>query len=166
MTTALKGTSETVGTLRVMTDTIDVDTGERWQFIDLTGMVVRLLRASGVRDGLLSVQTRHTTTAVIVNENEPLLLADMRSVLERLVPKASSYLHNDLGLRGSVPPEETPNGDAHCKAMLLGASESLAVRDGELQLGRWQRIFLVELDGGRRRSVLVTILGLAVDDGA
>src|SRR5262245_31087973 len=162
MTTALRGVSETAGTMRVVTDTIDVDTDERWQFIDLTRLVVRLLRASGVRDGLLSVQTRHTTTAVIVNENEPLLLEDMRSVLERLVPKASVYLHNDLGLRGAVPPGETPNGDAHCKAMLLGTSETLAVKNGELQLGRWQRIFLVELDGGRRRSVLITILGLTV----
>ena len=161
MTTALKGVSETVGTLKVVTDTIEVDTGERWQFVDLTELTIRRLRASRVRDGLLSVQTRHTTTAVIVNENEPLLLADMRSVLERLVPEASAYLHNDLVLRGTVPPEETPNGDAHCKAMLLGASQSLAVKGGELQLGRWQRIFLVELDGGRRRSVMLTILGLA-----
>jgi len=165
MTTALKGVSETVGTtLRVVTDLIDVNTDERWQFVDLTELAIRRLRASGVRDGLLTVQTRHTTTAVIVNENEPLLLADMRGVLERLVPKTGAYLHNDLGLRGAVPPEETPNGDAHCKAMLLGASESLAVKDGELQLGRWQRIFLVELDGGRRRSVVLTILGVAPED--
>jgi secondary thiamine-phosphate synthase enzyme len=162
--TALKGVSESIGTLRVVTDVIDVETDERWQFVDLTDLAIRCLRDSGVREGLLSVQTRHTTTAVIVNENEPLLLADMRSVLERLVPKTRTYLHNDLGLRGAVPPEETPNGDAHCKAMLLGASESLAVRGGKLQLGCWQRIFLVELDGSRRRSVLLTILGLAADE--
>ena len=160
-TTALAGVAETIGTMKVVTERIDLDTEEKWQFVDLTDWALRCLRASGVRDGLLSVQTRHTTTAVIVNENEPLLLADMISALERLVPTARGYLHNDLGLRGPVPAEETPNGDAHCKAMLLRTSETLAVRNGELQLGRWQRIFFVELDGARRRSVLITILGLA-----
>ena len=65
MTTALKSVNESVGTLRVVTDLVHVDTEERWQFVDLTELAVRRLRASGVMDGLLSLQTRHTTTAVI-----------------------------------------------------------------------------------------------------
>lgn len=145
---------------RVLTDLVEVETQERWQFVDLTKTVGDRVRTSGVLEGLLCVQTRHTTTSVIVNENEPLLLEDMRRVLERLVPTGGAYLHNDLGRRAAVPPEEPLNGDAHCKAMLLGCSESVAIKGGEMQLGRWQRIFLVELDGARRRSVLVTILGL------
>jgi secondary thiamine-phosphate synthase enzyme len=128
------------------------------QFIDITERVAERVRRSGVQHGIVSIQTRHTTTAVIVNENEPLLLEDMKDLLERLAPRGGHYRHHDFESR-QVPPEESPNGHSHCQAMLLGASESLSIVAGQIQLGTWQRIFLVELDGPRPRTVSVTVLG-------
>ena len=138
---------------------LQLRTRTRYQFLDLTAEVAELVRLSQVRDGLVCVQTQHTTTAVVVNENEPGLLEDMCEVLERLVPPGRGYRHDDLERRPGTPPDEPANGDAHCKAMLLSASQTLTIKERRIQLGRWQRIFLVELDGGRLRTVSVTVLG-------
>ena len=148
-------------TLTVHSRHLRLRTGERLQFIDLTEAVAEEVRRSRVRHGLVCVQTLHTTTAVVVNENEPGLLEDMARVLEGLAPPGGGYRHDDLAGRPEVPPDEPPNGDAHCKAMLLSASQTLSVQEARMQLGRWQRIFLVELDGGRTRSVCVTVMGAA-----
>jgi secondary thiamine-phosphate synthase enzyme len=134
-------------------------TRSRHQFVDLTGMVAETVRRSRIRDGFVCVQTMHTTTAVVVNEKEPGLLQDMADVLERLVPPGRGYRHDDLERRPGAPPDEPANGDAHCRAMLLSASQTLTIHAQRIQLGRWQRIFLVELDGGRLRTVSLTVLG-------
>ena len=131
----------------------------RHQFIDLTEAAAEAVRQSRVRHGLVCVQTLHTTTAVVINENEPGLLQDMAEVLERLVPSGRGYRHDDLECRPGAPPDEPANGDAHCKAMLLSASQTLTIQERCIQLGCWQRIFLVELDGGRDRTVSITVLG-------
>ena len=144
----------------VSSDVVELHTQERVQFIDLTELVAERVRRSGVGHGLVCVQTRHTTTAVVVNENEPLLIEDAKRMLERLAPRDARYGHNELHRRRDVAPDESPNGDAHCRALLLGSSETLAVADGALQLGRWQRVFLVELDGPRRRAVCVVVMGI------
>jgi secondary thiamine-phosphate synthase enzyme len=137
-----------------------VETQAPLEFIDITDSVLWLVERSGVRDGIVNVQTRHTTTAIIVNENEPLLLEDMRRTLERLAPQEASYQHNDFTIRTvNMGPDETPNGHSHCKAMFLKTSETLNIVDGVIQLGRWQRIFLVELDGTRKRTVSVMVFG-------
>ena len=107
----------------------------------------------------MNVQTRHTTTGVCVNENEPLLLGDLLALLERLAPRgAVAYAHDELHRRPGVPPDERPNGHAHAKALLLRTSETLNVADGRLQLGRWQRVLLLDLDGPREREV--SLLGM------
>ena len=93
-------------------------------------------------------------------KNEPLLLEDMRQTLERLAPRCIDYGHNDFSIRTvNMQPEETENGHSHCKAMFLRTSETLNLTDGVIQLGRWQRVFLLELDGARRRSVSVVVMG-------
>jgi secondary thiamine-phosphate synthase enzyme len=144
----------------VASDVVELHTQERVQFIDLTELVAERVRRSGVGHGLACVQTRHTTTAVVVNENEPLLIEDAKRMLERLAPRDALYGHNELHRRRDVAPDESPNGDAHCRALLLGSSETLAVAAGSLQLGQWQRVFLVELDGPRRRTVSVVVMGI------
>lgn len=132
------------------------------QFIDVTDQVRGFLASSGMRHGMVNVQTRHTTAAVLVNENEPLLLEDMRRTLERLAPQAIEYRHDDFSVRtANMTPDENPNGHAHCKSMFLRASETLNVVDGSLQLGRWQRIFFVELDCARERTISLVALGAA-----
>ena len=144
----------------VFSDVVELHTEERVQLIDVTELVAERVRRSGIGHGLVCAQSRHTTAAVIVNENEPLLVDDFKRMLERLAPRGARYRHNELHRRRNLAPDESRNGDAHCRAVLLGASETLAVVDGALHLGRWQRVFLVELDGPRRRTLAVVVMGL------
>ena len=147
--------------LRVRHGTIRLDTRECLEFIDLTDQVRDIVREAGVRSGCVNVQTRHTTTAILVGESEPLLMEDLKRQLERLAPCGAAYRHDDFGVRTvNMCPDEEKNGHAHCKALLLRASESVNVVEGRLDLGQWQRIFLVELDRGRSRTVSVVVLGL------
>jgi secondary thiamine-phosphate synthase enzyme len=106
------------------------------------------------------VQTRHTTTAVVVNEHEPLLLADFAALLSGIAPRDADYRHDDMRARTvNLAPGERANGHAHCRALLLGSSVMLNVANGALQLGCWQRLFFVELDGAREREVSILLLG-------
>jgi secondary thiamine-phosphate synthase enzyme len=140
--------------------TIRVKTARPTEFIDLTDRVQAAVAASGVRDGLVNIQTLHTTTAIVVNEHEPLLLTDMTAMLERLAPADAVYRHDNVSLRTTnCVLGERPNGHSHCRALLLAPSACLNVAGGRLQLGRWQRVFLVELDGPRPREVSVLLLG-------
>ena len=107
---------------------------------------------AGIRFGFLNIQTVHTTTAIVVNEHEPLLLADFAALLENAAPSGAGYRHDDATVRTvNVTADERINGHAHCRALLLGPSACLNVIDGRLLLGRWQRVFMVELDGPRER---------------
>ena len=137
--------------------TISVVTRDETEFIDLTQTLVALVQSLGVREGVLTVQTRHTTTGVMINEHEPLLLNDLKAMFERLVP-AGRFQHDDFGRRTvNLTPDERVNGHAHCRAALLRTSESVPIVNGALTLGRWQRVFLVEFDGPRRRDVSVAL---------
>ena len=140
--------------------TIRIETEHPSQFIDLTPDLERFVNASAVQSGLLNVQTLHTTAAIVVNEHEPLLLTDMTGLLERLAPIDAVYRHDNLTLRTvNCVPGEPANGHSHCRSLLLGPAAALNVVNGELQLGRWQRVFLVELDGPRTRDVSLLLLG-------
>jgi secondary thiamine-phosphate synthase enzyme len=130
------------------------------EFIDLTDQLQTFVSDAGFRFGILNVQTLHTTTAVVVNEHEPLLLTDIQALLEAAVPDDGRYRHDDpLARTVNLTHEERPNGHAHCRALLLPSSASLNVTDGRLQLGRWQRVFFVELDGPREREISLLVLG-------
>ena len=145
---------------QVWHDAIHLQTKEGLQFIDLTREISGIVAASGIANGLVNVQTRHTTTAVIVNEHEPLLLEDLKETLERLAPQQIYYRHNDFEIRTeNMTPDESPNGHAHCRSLLLASTATLNIIDGRLQLGRWQSIFFIELDRARQRTVAVTVMG-------
>ncbi len=140
--------------------TLRIDTDHPTQFIDLTADLEAFVAASGVESGLLNVQSLHTTAAIVVNEHEPLLLGDMTGLLERLAPVDAVYRHDNVTLRSvNCVLGEPPNGHSHCRALLLGSTAALNVVDGALKLGRWQRVFLVELDGPRPRSVSLLVIG-------
>ena len=142
---------------------IRVATERAMEFIDLTARIEALAAEAGIEAGLVNIQTLHTTTAIVVNEHEPLLLADFESLLARSAPRDANYRHDDMDVRTvNLAPGERPNGHAHCRALLLGPSASLNLADGRLQLGCWQRVFLVELDGPRVREVSVLVLGESV----
>ncbi|RLE30391.1 YjbQ family protein [Candidatus Acetothermia bacterium] len=130
------------------------------QFIDITDLVQDKVAESGVREGTATVFCRHTTAAIRINEHEPLLLSDMEEFLKRVAPRELYYRHNDFSIRTeNMTEDECPNAHAHCQHLLLGASETIPIVDGRLTLGRWQRIFLVELDRPREREVLVHVQG-------
>jgi secondary thiamine-phosphate synthase enzyme len=101
----------------------------------------------------------------VVNEHEPLLLMDFEKLLDRVAPQTSDYHHDDERIRTvNLAPGERANGHAHCQTLLLGTSACLNVIGGRLHLGIWQRLFLVELDGPRRREISIVALG-SFEDG-
>jgi len=141
---------------------LEVSTPHPTAFVDLTTRLSRFVSRSGVRHGLLGVQTLHTTTAVVLNEDEPLLRADILGQLERIAPSDVPYAHDDPARRRvNRMPDERVNGHAHCRALALGASLCLSIVDGAILLGRWQRILFVDLDGPQLRQVAATIVGAA-----
>lgn len=139
---------------------IALTTSQPTEFIDLTPRLEALVAGSGIHTGFVNVQTLHTTTAIVVNEGEPLLLADFTALLEQAAPRNRRYRHDDLIARTvNITAEERVNGHAHCRALLLPSTACLNITDGALMLGTWQRVFLVELDGPRVRHVSVVIAG-------
>ncbi len=141
---------------------VRITTERRTEFIDLTEALEGVLADSGITIGFVNVQSLHTTAAIVVNESEPLLLGDFDTLLEKLAPGDRPYQHDDATVRTvNLTLGERPNGSAHCKALLLGSSVCLNVVGGRLLLGRWQRVFLAELDGPRPRDISVLIMGEA-----
>jgi secondary thiamine-phosphate synthase enzyme len=130
------------------------------EFIDLTDGLDALIAEAGLTAGCVNVQSLHTTAAIVVNEREPLLQYDFESLLDGIARVDAPYQHDDLTIRTvNLTSGERPNGHAHCKALLLGSGACLNVIDGHMVLGRWQRVFLVELDGPRPRDISVLMMG-------
>lgn len=137
---------------------LQITTRHAMEFVDVTTRLHEVVAESGIVDGLLMVHSRHTTAGLLINENEPLLLEDLAEMFERLVPTYFTYRHDDFHRRNLTSTERV-NGHAHCRAALLRTSECLAVTNGGLSLGRWQRVFFVDFDGGQQRDVWLTLLG-------
>ncbi len=139
---------------------LKIETTRAPEFIDITQQVRECVSESRVLNGLVVVFSRHTTAAIKINEHEPLLLQDMEQFLERMSPRDGEYRHNDFTVRTvNMTEDECPNGHSHCQHLLLGTSESIPLVDGIMQFGRWQSIFLIELDHPRPREVVIQILG-------
>ena len=139
---------------------IRITTRRPTEFIDLTDRLEALVADAGIRSGFVNVQSLHTTTAISINEHEPLLLADFTRLLDWTAPADAGYRHDNPAARTvNVTSDERHNGHSHCRALLLGASACINLIGGRLLLGRWQRVFLVELDGPRLREVSVLVLG-------
>src|SRR2546422_9631138 len=130
------------------------------QFIDVTDQIEAAVRESRIENGVAAAFSAHTTAGVAINEAEPLLLDDMRRLLERFASRDADYQHDDLTIRTvNLEPNERANGHAHCQRLFISASESIPIVAGRLQMGRWQRVFFVELDGPRPRHLVVQLMG-------
>ena len=130
------------------------------QFIDITEWVGECVAKSKVSNGFAVIFSKHTTAAVKINENEPLLLEDMTKFLEEKAPRDGHYHHNDFTIRTvNMTADESPNGHAHLQHLLLGTSETVPIIDGSIQFGRYQSVFFVELDHPRDREVMVQVVG-------
>lgn len=144
--------------MKFLSQTFAIQTERGPQFIDITERVQKVTEESGLQNGFAVVFCKHTTAAIRINENEPHLIEDMEKMLQEMVPAQHDYAHNRYAHAFSTNGER-PNGHSHCQQLLLGASEAVPIADGQLVFGRWQRIFLVELDHGRNREVVVQLVG-------
>ena len=126
-----------------------LNTKKRMQFIDITEKIKKFIKQTKAFEGQITITTQHTTSAVIINENEKQLLKDVKNHLHEFAPIDRSYFHNDMSKRG-YPIDEPENGHAHLQALLLGASQTLPIKNGQLLLGTWQRVLFIELDGPRK----------------
>ena len=124
----------------------------RRAFINITTQVEEAVRESAIQEGLCLVNAMHITASVYINDNERGLLADYERWLEELAPHepTSRYLHNQTG---------EDNGDAHLKRQIMGREVVVAITGGRLDFGPWEQIFYGEFDGGRRKRVLIKIIG-------
>lgn len=131
-----------------MDKTITLRTPSRTALVDITSEVAAAVAELGVENGTIIVYVPHTTAGVTVNESaDPDVARDIEDALSKLVPQSRSYRHTE------------GNSDAHIKASLMGCSQTLLVRGGELALGTWQGVFFCEFDGPRSRKVIVAALG-------
>ena len=143
------------GAFMVRGETLTVQTEERVELTDITDRIDALVRASGIREGIVSLWSMHTTFAVFINESQKALHADIKRLLETMVARNTDWMHNDPVHSDC----DRLNADAHLRAMLLGHSLTLQISGGELVLGQWQRALVAELDGPRTRTLRVQMMG-------
>ena len=126
---------------------LKIDTNKNFEIIDITSKINGLI---DINEGIISVFSRHSTSAIVVNENESGLLKDLEFTLVNLITDKYSYSHDRID----------DNARSHLKSFLLSSSESLLIKNGKLDLGMWQSVFFIELDGPRRsRTVTLTMVG-------
>jgi secondary thiamine-phosphate synthase enzyme len=148
------------GGLRMYFETLSYKTRERLELINITRDINEVIRKQGLRAGLVLVQTLHTTTAIFINEFQQALLDDMKTFLQKFVGRFDYWRHNDPRLSEC----SRQNADSHLRAMVLGHTLSLPVRNGEVALGYWQSVIFAELDGPRERAVQIQVLGVSEDE--
>ncbi len=130
-----------------MIQRIQVETREREELVDITEQVRQAVRETAIQQGVVYLWSMHTTCGLTVNEGaDPDVARDIASTLRRLVPRSGDYLHGE------------GNSDAHVKTSLFGPGLTLLLEDGDLVLGTWQRVFLAEWDGPRRRIIALRVL--------
>ena len=125
-------------------------TPKRKEIVPITTEVERIIRASGIQEGLALVSAMHITASVIVQDEESGLWQDILEWVEKVAPENPNYLHHRTG---------EDNGDAHLKNLLLHHQVVLPITRGEIDFGPWQRLFYVEFDGQRSKRVLVKVIG-------
>ncbi len=138
--------------MSVFCDGFDIDTNGNADIIDISSRILEIVSFSGIIDGIVLVYIPGSTAAITTMEFEHGLISDMRAALERLVPEGIRYSHNEKWHDG--------NGHSHIRASFIGQSESFPLIKGELMLGTWQQIILIDLDNRpRSRKVVVQVCG-------
>ena len=126
---------------------LQINTNKNFEIIDITSKINELI---DIDEGIVSIFSKHSTSAIVVNENESGLLNDLEFMLDNLVSDKFSYQHDRID----------NNAKSHLKSFLLSSSECLPIKDSKLDLGTWQSVFFIELDGPRRnRTITLTMVG-------
>ncbi len=138
--------------MKSLTEYLVFKTKSKKEFVNITTSVERLVRKSGVKEGLCLVNAMHITASVFINDNETGLHSDYDKWLENMAPHKpiEQYRHNDTG---------EDNADAHLKRQIMGREVVIAITNNELDFGPWESIFYGEFDGQRNKRVLVKIIG-------
>jgi secondary thiamine-phosphate synthase enzyme len=144
------------GNYKVFNRIVDWITSERMQLLNITDRMNDLVRKSGVRDGIIHLQSLHTTTAVFLNEWQDALIGDVKEFFDGVVEQNQYYRHNDPEFSDC----ERRSADSHLRGMLMGQTLSLQIRNAAVLLGTWQSIVFAEFDGPRSRSLAVQISGV------
>lgn len=146
--------------MKIINKIINLKTAATLEFIDITERIQEEITHSQVKNGIVNIQSLHTTMGVIVNEAEPLLISDMKKSLDKIAPEKAVYDHDNFEIRTvNMCDGECQNGHSHCKAIHLPTSQLMNILKGKLQLGQWQRIFAIELDRARPRRIALQIIG-------
>ena len=135
--------------MKVKIKEIKVETNERIQLIDVTNQVEEFIKESEIKNGLCLISSLHSTTAIIINENESGLIQDILYEIQKVFPKDEKWLHNRID----------DNADSHLASAFIGSSKTFPIKDGKIIRGTWQNIFLLELDGPRIRRIILEALG-------
>lgn len=146
--------------MKIYKERIELESKTQIQFMDITDQVQEIIDRSGVREGQVLVYVPHTTMGVTINHNESMLLQDFMRVLYRLVPVDDQYTHDLFELKRDSTSDGRSNGHSHCKAILLGNSETLPIEKGKVYLTEKQSIFVVEFDGSRVRDAYIQVIGI------
>ena len=148
--------SLTASGYKVFNRIVDWITNDRLQLLNITDRINEIVRKSGIRDGLVHLQTLHTTSAVFINEWQDALLHDVKNFFEQLVDRDEYYRHNDPKFSDC----ERRNADSHLRGMMMGQTLCLQVRNATVLLGTWQSIIFAEFDGPRSRSLAIQVSGV------
>ncbi|MBQ2832440.1 secondary thiamine-phosphate synthase enzyme YjbQ [Methanobrevibacter sp.] len=133
--------------MTVKTNSIKINTSKNFEIIDITSQINDLI---DIDEGIISIFSKHSTSAIVVNENEKGLLNDLEFMMDNLVLDKFSYQHDRID----------NNARSHLKSFLLSSSECLPIKNNKLDLGTWQSVFFIELDGPRhKRTVTLTMVG-------
>ena len=133
--------------MKIENKDLKIDTSSSFEIIDITSEIQNLCN---IKNGIVNIFTKHSTSAIVINENEKGLLRDLKNCLESLVPKENNYFHDSID----------SNAHSHLKSFLLSSSQTVPVTNFKLDLGTWQSVFFIELDGPRNsRTVELTFIG-------
>ena len=146
--------------MKIYRKKIEITSTRSVEIIDITDKVTEVVSDSGVREGTVLIYSPHTSAGIFINHNESMLLQDFTRVLQRVVPIDEHYSHDLFELAKKNKSDGRSNGHSHCKVMLLGISETVPLEKGHMLLTEKQNIFLAEMDGARRRDILVQVMGL------
>lgn len=129
---------------------INLDTNKTFEIIDITSKINEIIANSNISNGIVNIFSKHSTSAICVNENEEGLLEDLEFVLSNIISNKFSYKQDNID----------NNAESHLKSFLLSSSESVPISNNKLNLGTWQSVFFIELDGPRHNRIInITVIG-------
>lgn len=145
--------------MKIIKKTINIQTEKQIEFVNITDQTEDFVEKSGVKKGQVQVFVSHTTAAIAINHDEPMLIQDLTRMLFKFAPINERYSHDMFELTKGSQSDGRSNAHSHCKNIILGCSETIPVENGKLALGEKQSIFFVELDGARQRDYILQVMG-------